>query len=140
MRSGLIGLGSDYGKAVSNAALAAQQANKQNIQSVDQYNLSNALNVAQTNTQRLSEAAKYNKAMEDAVKMQRYNDRMQYLAGAAEGLGDIGSAQVWKNMTPQIFGGYDWQGKKVQTKGDETIQAKGGKLKLMPLKKKITKK
>ena len=106
MRAGLSGLSNNYLSGIGAASLSAQNQNIANKLQSDQFNIQMSKSTTDANNQALNQASLINS--QNQIKDR--DTRQDYLAAAAEGLGDVGSEEGFKQIMPTVFG-YDSKGK-----------------------------
>lgn len=129
LRSGLMGLTSDYASSLGKTFADVNRTNIAQKQAADQFNLQTQGNVASQNAQLINQSNLYNNQLLNAKDQADYENRMSYLGKAAEGVGDVGYESRLGEILPKIYG-YDQY-------GNYTAKLKkcGGRLRLKSYKK-----
>ncbi len=138
LRAGLSGLNADYIGGIGKAYASSNQANIGQRQATNQFNLQNQQNVASQNAQLLSQADQYNNQLLNQNRLTNFNNRMDYLAKGAEGLGDIGYEQRMMEIFPKTTGYTtmgDWAAAINAMKNNNSAKACGGRLRMLNRRK-----
>lgn len=109
LRSGLMGLTSDYASSLGKTFTDVNRSNIAQKQAADQFNLQTQGNVASQNAQLINQSNLYNNQLLNAKDQADYENRMSYLGKAAEGVGDVGYESRLGEILPKIYG-YDQYG------------------------------